>query len=801
VKRKLIHFCLIASLLTLSASAYGQDVRRSLTIWLIPLELADESTTISVDEFNEQVGEGGWVTVLNTTVPRFKDELKAWVPEFANPNFPIIKGQVKTIDALRRFAKQNDVHINVRFVWWGQAFQELQNFSNPEDEDGSNLNPIAPDVAQVGSTWLAYFGQRNVLLPQSQADDGRSWRDVPGVVRAGLRYTTDLRLIFYWKRTSYPSAGQFAIQTDSWNSIIESLQKRAVDPSQRPIPFVMPIVLNYNLLHDYVPLIWSGGGEFLDIPGSRVDLTSDRALTVPKMLAEKSTLIDEKYQWHRLLAFPEISHEEAVHHFWDGEYLAIIEPVGFIKRWREQFAKNGLPKSFTTEQSENHSSSTEQFWDYAGVAVPPRTFVGGSDLIVLRRTRQQQKAFDLARFIASDSDFTNTLAGLGHLPAQLPDHGIDVFCASLEGESTFPNTGNGPNRTAEIAHVLTRTLSQRSQQEYPAIAEWPAVFESQELLEAIQRIWRRIGENDTVALKKVASEAEIIINRNINWAAWFSELLNQNGLIVIGSSIVLLFIAGTLLWLQRKVATQQREKILALLLFQVKEHDQLQAFGDTLHDLPDLWPDELPEKIRSHGLHISVVYSRYLKKAAETLLVEMTTNHAGQTKRVDLEDVVRDAFNGANIEFEAAFAKEPPQLILQEDDTVNLYELGQLPHLAIMILREWFFNSLKKVSTSSQLRPTIEICVVWEEGKPALRIDSPTAISEQERARFLDKPFSGLSSQSNGQAHASRGGGRGIPLMRDLLWYGFRSKAHCKILNGDRTLLSIPLPLIRKVTL
>jgi hypothetical protein len=118
-----------------------------------------------------------------------------------------------------------------------------------------------------------------------------------------------------------------------------------------------------------------------------------------------------------------------------------------------------------------------------------------------------------------------------------------------------------------------------------------------------------------------------------------------------------------------------------------------------------------------------------------------------------------------------------------------------------MILREWFFNSLKKVSTAEHVHPVIEVYVKYHEGKQTLWIVSPKAISEQDCARFFDKPFSGLSKRNNGQAHASRGGGKGIGLMRDLLWYGFRSKANCQILTDDRTLLSIPLPLIRKVTL
>src|SRR5215471_14530991 len=128
MKRRLaIALTWLFSLLVLNlVVASGQENRKTLTVWLIPLELAATDQTMDFDKFNEKVGEGGWVTVLNTTVPHYREQLIAWNPEFAYPNFPIIKGQQETLGALRRFAEQNQAHIYVRFVWWGQAFDELR---------------------------------------------------------------------------------------------------------------------------------------------------------------------------------------------------------------------------------------------------------------------------------------------------------------------------------------------------------------------------------------------------------------------------------------------------------------------------------------------------------------------------------------------------------------------------------------------------------------------------------------------------------------------------------------------------
>lgn len=128
MRRKLFAGLLLLACLLIQgvSEAHGRQAQ-TVTVWLIPLEPADEDTRADIDLFDRSVSEDGPVTVLNTRCRIYRDQLKNWNPEFDYPNFPIVKGQRQTIKALARFAKQNDVHINVRFVWWGQAFGELKN--------------------------------------------------------------------------------------------------------------------------------------------------------------------------------------------------------------------------------------------------------------------------------------------------------------------------------------------------------------------------------------------------------------------------------------------------------------------------------------------------------------------------------------------------------------------------------------------------------------------------------------------------------------------------------------------------
>jgi ABC-type glycerol-3-phosphate transport system substrate-binding protein len=535
--------CVIVALMAVPSAALAQQPNGTLTVWLIPLELADVTTKITVDEFNQQFGINNPVTVLNTTTEPHKGQLLAWNQELNVPNFAMINGQRETLMALRRFALNHNVHINVLFVWWGRAFDELVRYKQSGTDKDSADRREFPDVAQIGSTWVAYFAERKALLPQTPKNDELDWREIPNVARATLRYTLDVRLIFYWKKMSARD-DTFVMDNGSWQSIAESLRRRIAEQQQslNP-PFAFPIGLSQNLEHDYFPLLWSAGCEFLKPNENYVDLTSDSALAIPRLLANNVTVKDDKKFPHRLFVFPEISHEEATSHFWDGEYIAVIEPVSFIKRWHESFWRNGLPKGYHSDQKKIPVPPSESFWDYAGIATPPITFKGGSDLLIMNGTGEGELAFALARFLATDEEYTRTLAGLGQLPAQHENYGIDILFASLDGQS---GASTVPIYHPEARRIVgTLMEGQVKWREYPSLPQWPTVFESSDVLESLQRLWRRTAEgkgkdSGSNQLEQTATEVELIINRRINKITWFKEEIRRLSWYIIATSLLII---------------------------------------------------------------------------------------------------------------------------------------------------------------------------------------------------------------------------------------------------------------------
>lgn len=834
-----------------AAAASGQENRKLLTIWLIPLELADQDKTMNFDEFNTQIGKDGWVTVLNTTIPHYRNQLIAWDPEFAYPNFPIIKGQRETLAALRRFAQENGVHINVRFVWWDQAFEELKAITEGRQSSMQEGIQIAPDVAMTGSTWVGYFAKKGTLLPRGPNSDGLSWRDTPDVAAASLRYTTDLRLIFYWKRMSWPATvSPFVLESNSWDAILDSLSKRPIVPGRLSPPMAMPIALTYRTLHDYAPLIWAGGGRFIDANSRRADLTSEQALAIPLKLMERSVQVSEQNARHSLLAFPEMSHEEAVQHFLNGEYVAVIEPVQFFKRWRDAVTTDGLPKSFTEDQKGVPKSAAVNFFDYAGVAAPPRTFIGGSDLIVTNRVadkaEERRLAFQLVRFLATDDRYSATLAELGTLPAQRQQYGIDILRASLKGKPDA--SAPGEDGSAEFAIALSLALAQRSEQEFPSLAEWPEYFESREVLESIQRIWRRVGEGGTdekahANLMAAAADAEWVINRNFNWRIRLWEDIQRHLALVLGTLVTLISLLVGLLWLQgsksrerdgkiqaqkqvigereekiraqaeviqereekiqalERAEMQERNKSLALRLYQAKMHDLTKINGTNVVDLsydvrslvdplPHSPEDPIGESIRK--LDHLIAYGRYLAKEftyhSSRVTFAICEEMEEQARPALIREIVERAYEGAGIEFKAVYAQDAPAVSLAVDESLDGWCLRELPASLGVVLQEWFYNCLKALAAVLSQGAEFKVRIGQRAQGHDLEVISPASIPDEKARVLMEPPMLYLKSSS-----------QGLHLIREILWYGFKSRATCQALPGGHTLFSIPIRLTRSI--
>jgi len=348
--------------------------RRTLTLWMMPLQsipadrskllgarkvsatlasTAAEEYAVDILDFNRAAQAYG-IRVLNTEQNPFKQELLAQHPDFPAPTLEMIAAQGELLEAIGRIATKLNVELRVLFVSWQRAFGQL---CEPPDA-------WAPNVAQVGSTWVEHFAAAGKLAESSGAaevisaphqpalSDGLSSEtaDGPLVWRLGgldrrpvaLKWSLDFRLLFYWRlrlpnRTGHESAEKpFELDASSWRSIADSLANRvgvsAGDADAPGYSFVFPCELDFDLLHNYLMLAEAEGGTF--VRNSHALFDHEVALRVPCLLADTAEWNSgTRPRQHRLFSFPLMTIQEAISHFLSNEYIAILRPPDLLVRW------------------------------------------------------------------------------------------------------------------------------------------------------------------------------------------------------------------------------------------------------------------------------------------------------------------------------------------------------------------------------------------------------------------------------------------------------------------------------------
>lgn len=748
-----------------------------LTVWLIPFEpvisgftgrSANDNARTHIDTFNSRLDEpdsdnAPHVTVLNTTLEALRDELFDPNVEHATLNWPAILSQETTVARLKSFSKANKVRIKVRFISWGRAFSELRRLSETGQATGG-----PPDVMQVGSTWVKYLLDEKLLLPQSVDSATLVWRHMPSQPRAALRYTTDIRLLFYWKRV--PDGRDHStcvIDSQTWQTTLTSLERCSAGHS---IPFPMPVGLTVNLLHDILPLVVHDKGPFLsNLPfgRSRVDIASPDALRILLLFADYTTRNRQQ-----LLSFPESTHQAVISRFLAGQYRAVSEPLAFLMRWKNSLAAAGI--------------RDEELTTHLGVTSLPRTFMGGSDLVVSRFATDVGLASSLARFLATDEVNTHRLSELGHLPPNRSENGLPVFLSSTD---TLPIDIRN-----EVKGVLDRALALAV--EHPNHRAWPLKIEATPVLESIQRVFRRVREGNAdhradARIRPAVKELERTINRELDFVTGSLVTLEESWRLLGAFGVIGLLLAA---WSYRGAAFRRRAVALALLLARAKFHGQLRDYGATIQDFTLLPPDRLKPELLEYGSQLSKEFSPHMKDVIGNVCTEV----GGKGARLNLRHAVEKAFEGAEKEYHAAKAIKPPLHELLCSPELDHWEVQSMGNVLVLVLQEWIFNTYKRLPLHPTQDGPARFSVTLESRPfrcPILKIATPVKMKKLDAARITG-PVSSVNQIYESQ-DPRKSSGQGLPLIKDLLWYAFHSRPSLEI--DSVTTLCLPIRLKRGV--
>lgn len=384
--------------------------------------------------------------------------------------FSILEATEKSVAHLRQllaeFESLSAVRVELRQLSWDLALSEHKRFATTAD---------APDVSQVGSTWLPMLSALNGLRPYTVSDlapmggpgtfhDGL-WRSgVEDGVAWAVPWLIDTRLIWYW-RDMLAAAG--VAERDAFAShpsLVETLRRvHAVTHSG----WVMPTQSAWATLNNAASWIWFRGGEFLSLDGRRMLIDQPEALAGLK-------------DFMGLLRFVALE-------------LRGLDIYGADRAFGERRAAAHIAGPWIPDTIAAHRPH-QSVAELACAPMPGWSAIGGSSLVIWRHSRQEAAALDLVRFLTSRASQFR-FARLGNL---LPSR-LDVL--------------TDPGLNAEPRFRMLSTNAQRGRP-FPAHRRWQDI--ETQLTASLDGVWCDV-------LAKPAAELETaldaILARHVSNAA------------------------------------------------------------------------------------------------------------------------------------------------------------------------------------------------------------------------------------------------------------------------------------------
>ncbi|HNX76789.1 MAG TPA: extracellular solute-binding protein [Candidatus Rifleibacterium sp.] len=218
------------------------------------------------------------------------DELVFW--NFWNPEF--------ILPVIEKFEKAHPgVRIRNEQINWGNGLDKIV---------VALANGMAPDICELGSTWMGRFSAGGALLDLTDqvkdlAADYQMWEPVSRLGRIyGVPWLVSTRVLFY-NRGLFKMAGlDPARPPQTWPELLDAA-RRMHDPARGIFGFGMNAGEGHVLYKKFMPFVWGNGGEILDKNGQFVfDSPATRAalefyLKLSQFsYLEKQDLLDEAFK-------------------------------------------------------------------------------------------------------------------------------------------------------------------------------------------------------------------------------------------------------------------------------------------------------------------------------------------------------------------------------------------------------------------------------------------------------------------------------------------------------------------------
>jgi multiple sugar transport system substrate-binding protein len=294
---------------------------------------------------------------------------------------------------LLRFEKEKRIQVKIETLQWESARQDLNRIA---------MYGQGADISEVGTTWtndligmnalrslspinLIHMGGQEAFVPASWTScrlpwDNRVW---------AIPWRADVLAIHY-RRDLLAKAG---VDEATAFTSVQGLTETVIHLKEigLKIPIALPMGNLYGNLHALSSFIWSFGGDILDVKKQRVTFDDEKALAGIQAFYELLHYIDPA-------ELPKLLEDHYRLTFVHGEAAMIFDTMA-LPFW----------PNFADIVKAN-----------LGVAsLPGGSFVGGSNLVIWKHSRQEERALELVQYLTGQAFQTEFIQPLSSIPARL----------------------------------------------------------------------------------------------------------------------------------------------------------------------------------------------------------------------------------------------------------------------------------------------------------------------------------------------------------------------------------------------
>jgi multiple sugar transport system substrate-binding protein len=315
-----------------------------------------------------------------------------------------------TEEIVRPFEKKTGIDVKVQLVGWDVQFDRIRNAA---------VSGEGPDVTQAGTTQVPFFAALDGFedISGRVGEIGGEDAYAPGVWQTtqvsgrdgvyAVPWFTEARAIYYRKDLLKKAGVDPKTAFTDWDAFRNTLQKLkdsgAVD-NMDTYAFGTPGKAAFDLVHHVMPFVWDAGGAELNEDATESTINSPEAqegvqfvadllpagLYDPTALEKDGQQVEDSFKGGRLAVWI------------GGPWVLATVNRKDDDVWKPEVRKNvGVAPMPTGPSGEAY------------------TFVGGSNLMMFKSSKNKDAAWELMKFLSQDKTQTAYAGLMGMFPARL----------------------------------------------------------------------------------------------------------------------------------------------------------------------------------------------------------------------------------------------------------------------------------------------------------------------------------------------------------------------------------------------